>query len=59
MTFPLTKNVCISTIYDGTFINNVPECCTVGEKLSVLHSMYKRVNLFKNDLLKRLYKVEA
>ena len=32
---------------------------TVGEKWSVYIQFNKRVNLFKDDLLKRLYKVEA
>ena len=37
MTFPLTKNVCISIIYDGTFVyiygwQMYQNVCTVGEK---------------------------
>jgi len=40
--FPLTKNVCISSIYDGTFIDiygyqTYQNACIVGEKEGVLH----------------------
>ena len=62
--------VCISVIYlfDGTFLQirlaNLPEsseclyCTEVKSKMFYIQ-FNKRVNLFKNDLLKRLFKVEV
>ena len=51
MTFPLKKNVCISAIYDGTFVStyvaNVNQnVSTVGESKAFCIQFNKRVNSF-------------